>query len=154
MWIDFNTRAHRRANGCLLYTSIRSHIGLLADRMAELRRQLNTAVSTEAALTNQLEFKRQLSAKNTESDQKLAEEEKLLKDEAAAEQQQLSDLNKQRQRLSEESKQLSAVVNENEQQLRQLNNQIQEAAAAVSYTHLDVYKRQVTRLVSSRRNLW
>ena len=97
--------------------------------MAELRRQLNTAVSTEAALTNQLEFKRQLSAKNTESDQKLAEEEQLLKDEAAAEQQQLSDLNKQRQRLSEESKQLSAVVNENEQQLRQLNNQIQEAAA-------------------------
>ena len=76
-------------------SDIRSHIGLLADRMAELRRQLNTAVSTEAALTNQLEFKRQLSAKNTESDQKLAEEEKLLKDEAAAEQQQLSDLNKQ-----------------------------------------------------------
>ena len=110
-------------------SDIRSHIGLLADRMAELRRQLNTAVSTEAALTNQLEFKRQLSAKNTESDQKLAEEEQLLKDEAAAEQQQLSDLNKQRQRLSEESKQLSAVVNENEQQLRQLNNQIQEAAA-------------------------
>ena len=41
-------------------SDIRSHIGLLADRMAELRRQLNTAVSTEAVSYTHLDvYKRQ-----------------------------------------------------------------------------------------------
>ena len=110
-------------------SDIRSHIGLLSDRMAELRRQLNAAVSSEASLVNQLEFKRQLAVKNTEATQKLAEESQALTAEATSAEEQTTALTQQRQKLAEQNQQLTTAINENEQQLRQLNSKMQDAAA-------------------------
>lgn len=110
-------------------SDIRSQLGLLNERLAELRQGLNEATAAETALLGRLDFKRQLGGRNQETVARLDAERAALNSDAAAAANAEQELESRERELKAESQRLMAEANESEMQARELNSRMQDAAA-------------------------
>lgn len=110
-------------------SNIREHIGLLADKLSAMQKEMNSIAAEHSGQESQLEFKAQLLQKNEENLCRLQEEEGNLSAEQEQGSKQEAVLLQKQDAIKAKLQKLSIEANENETLLRQLNTEMAEAAA-------------------------